>query len=296
MSTRDENYVTETIFVPLYNRSMSFRNLISKKFGLKGDAFGERMVCTCDKRKGGSEYGNPDAKTNLDNIVEIKTRISTPLTTYEKKKGMDGNGYEKYLKENNKLLLYVFPDGYDEQGKIDKKSAVIYWSEILTHLKKENINDPFISQILEKVDCDDDDEIMTLASYKSRIYELCARIASMNKNFKVDFNKTTINHFPYNSRDDWNVVCFSSPNGETEDFFCLNDDEEEGVLLSFSDYKGMEKELKNHDYKPFKNKYEDRYYKDVMPHTDFTKKNMDYLAKKIEAVFSEWWELKEMNR
>lgn len=290
MSTRDENYVTEFIFVSLYNRSMTFRNLISKKFGLKGDAFGERMVCTCDKRKGRSEYGNPDAKTNTDNIVEVKTRISTPLTEYEKKKGMNGNGYEKYLKENNKLLLYVFPDDYDEQGRIDRKAAVIYWSEILNHLKKENSNDPYISQILEKVDCDDDGKIMTLPSYRARLYELCARITSLNNNFKVDFNKTIIDHYPYNSRENWNLIYFYSPDGKSEDFFCLND--YSGIEISFSDYKGMQSELKRCGYEPFKNEYEDRYYKDVMFHDEFLKKDMDYLAQKFEAAFSEWWDLK----
>lgn len=292
MSTRDENYVTETIFVPLYNRSMNFRNLISKKFGLKGESFGERMVCTCDKRKSGNEYGNPDAKTNLDNIVEIKTRISTPLTAYEKKKGMDGNGYEKYLKEKGKLLLYVFPDGYDETGIIDKKSAVIYWSEILSYLKKENINDPYISLILEKVDCSDDGAIMTLDRYRARIYELCARISSVNNDFKVDFGKISVNHFPYNNRSDWNIIFFCSPDGSSEDFFCMNDDS--GIEISFSDYDGLEKKLRLSGYEHYKDDFEDRYYKTVMPHDDFLEKDMDYLAKKFEAAFSEWWELKEM--
>ncbi len=270
---------------------MTFRNLISKKFGLKGNAFGERMVCTCDKRKGGSEYGNPAAKTSSENIVEVKTRTSTPLTEYEKKKGMNGNGYEKYLKENDKLLLYVFPDDYDEQGRIDRKAAVIYWSEILNHLKKENCNDPYISQILEKVDCDDDGKIMTLPSYRARLFELCARITSLNNNFKVDFNKSPTNHFPYNSRDDGNAICFYYPDGKSEDFFWFA---YSGIEISFSDYKGMQSKLESHGYTPFKNEYEDRYYKDVMSHDDFLEKDMNYLAKKFEEAFSEWWELKEM--
>ena len=82
-ATNAENYVTETIFIPLYNRSAGFRKLVSKKFGSN---FGSHVFFSGNERNTQftEKYGCPDVKSDLGNIIEIKTKNSTKLTDNEK--------------------------------------------------------------------------------------------------------------------------------------------------------------------------------------------------------------------
>ena len=71
----NENYITEMIFIPIYNRSKVFRDWISKKFE---KPFGVSIRFTGDegKRTKTNEFGCPDATSDLGNIIEIKTHTS----------------------------------------------------------------------------------------------------------------------------------------------------------------------------------------------------------------------------
>ena len=155
-ATTSENYVTETIFIPLYNRSSGFRKLISKAFPNKVD-FGTSIHFTGNERNTSftEKYGCPDAKSDLDNIIEIKINYSAGLTDNEKKGGCNGIGYEKYLKDNkDKYLLYVIPEGYPLEDCVKDKQrvGVITWQKILNYLIEQNEYDPYIPLICNKVE------------------------------------------------------------------------------------------------------------------------------------------------
>ena len=319
---RCENYITEYVFVPLYNRSRLFRELIAKKFNIRNnpDGFGKNMYCTCDDKKSQkskrTQYGNPDAITNTGNYVEVKTRLTTKLTSQEKDRGNEnGSGYKNYITKNEKLLLYVLPYGYDAEEVVknplrkirlpndkvikvkQKQVAIIYWSEILSFLKNSNITDPFIQTIIKNVDCDDkNNEIWTFNQYSAKIYELCFRLIQRNINFKLDFDETKIDHFPYNSKNDWNWISFCSPNGEVEDLICFNDYYDKNKPKDFGVLISLTAEEKN---KVFMKKYEyewdiaeSRFYKHIMSHERFIKSKIDILEQEFVLIFEEWWKIK----
>ena len=90
---RDEDFITEFVFVPLYNRSQTFRDLIAGKFSKKVELC-EEITFTGSDNKRNSEFGCPDAASCVEKdikkerfYVEVKTRTGTPLTDFEKESG-----------------------------------------------------------------------------------------------------------------------------------------------------------------------------------------------------------------
>lgn len=194
--TKLEDYVTETIFVKIYNRSKSFRGFVSKKFG-EDKNFGDIIKFTGANKFNSDGYGHPDATSDIGNYIEVKTNYGTDLTDNEKK----GGGYEKYLKENrDKLLLYVVPTDYDlSEAVTGKRVAHLYWQEIVDFLSEHNDTDPLIEKIYQKVEGVDMKNKKTMESYKANVYEVLARVISMNSAVQIDFDhkESRIKNFPY---------------------------------------------------------------------------------------------------
>lgn len=212
---RDENSITESIFLPIYNRSSSFRKWIS---GMFGKDFGSSIRFTGDENKNNSdnEYGCPDAISDKGNFIEIKTRMTTKLTDNEKQGGMDGNGYKKYLNKNSdKLLLYVVPRKYDLSEAVEKgkgeRVRTITWDEIVDFLREQNNSDPMIGLIYNKVENVEPKKVKTLESYKVKAYEVIAKLQLLNKNISVNIdNDCPIENIPENmENDDWQEIEFS---------------------------------------------------------------------------------------
>jgi hypothetical protein len=176
---RDEDFITEFIFVKLYNRSQSFRDIIKKKF--KGKSISNKIKFTGSKNKNNPEFGCPDAiGTDGKLYIEIKTKMSTPLTPFEKASGAEHikvkgefknsakctpserkgkrssasittYGYKRFLdaNEENKLLYVVCNENYDLSEACEEGSNVVYmyWTEILKYLKENNSDDELIKVI-----------------------------------------------------------------------------------------------------------------------------------------------------
>ena len=197
-STTNENYITETILVPLYNRSAGFRKMISKKFGTKVD-FGSFIRFTGNNGKNSKEnnYGFPDATSDLGNIIEVKINYDS-LTDYEKKGGMDGNGYERFLKDNpTNYLLYIVPDYYEDSFVISERAKVLTWSTIVDYITDQNDQDPLISIISNKVEGLEEKEMRTFNSYKAKAYESLIKAMVINPKFLFLLNETSgLNEFP----------------------------------------------------------------------------------------------------
>ncbi|MBR0125078.1 MAG: hypothetical protein IJM03_06985 [Treponema sp.] len=292
---RNENYVTEFIFVPLYNRSKHFREFIDSKF-VKGTKFGDRMNCTCDKRN--NKYGSPDAKTNSDNIVELKSKLSTKLTDYEKVGGSDGNGYERYLSENkDSKLLYVFCDGYDDSDRITGDNVgVVYWGEILDFIRDENINDKLINSILEKVEgFEKEKKIMPIDTYKARLIEVFDRLTGINANFMIDYDKGfEISHFPDDSDEYWDCVYFKTYDENIKGWFWVSN---EGIWIAFDLRKNSKSEnaVNARSYNDVLEKAgfkyredDDDYDKYVISQDDFLNFDIEDVANIFNDAFLSW--------
>ena len=217
---RNENYVTETIFIPLYNRSLSFRKMISKKF--QKENFGNSIRFTGDENKNNPEnkYGCPDARSDLGNIIEIKTKATTNLYPNESAGGDKGNGYEKYLCDySDKLLLYVVPDGYDwkknKRVNIENRVQILTWREIVNFLREQNDSDPLIGLIYNKVDNVEVEQVKTLESYKAKVYEVMTRLCALNGAISVNLDENNSINNPFLSypeemkETDWAGIDFS---------------------------------------------------------------------------------------
>lgn len=226
-ATTSENYVTETIFVPLYNRSAGFRKLISKAFPNKIN-FGNSIHFTGNERNTNftEKYGCPDAKSDIDNIIEIKINYSAGLTDNEKEGGCNGIGYEKYLKDNkDKYLLYVIPEDYDlnECVKDKQRVGVITWQKILSYLIEQNEYDPFIPLICNKIEGIGKKEIRTLSAYKAKIYETLIMCMDTDNKLHIHLNEeddSIIRNFPESiTKDEFDFISFDYDGIKNEDFF-----------------------------------------------------------------------------
>ena len=94
-STTSENYVTETILVPLYNRSAGLRKLISKKFGTKN--FGDSIQFTGIK------------------LDEVRTLISYKVKVYESLIKATGKNPKLSIILNDDEGINVLPDTMGEE-------------------------------------------------------------------------------------------------------------------------------------------------------------------------------------
>lgn len=144
---RDENYVTDKILVPYYNKSARFRAFISEKFG-QGFSFGDRLRTTCDKRN--EKYGNPDAESSDGkNFVEVKISNGAKLQPNE----MAGGSYEQRLRDfPDNHLLYIVNDAFPMSNAVKHKRAkTIYWSEIYDFIEESDNTDPVLQVLAECV-------------------------------------------------------------------------------------------------------------------------------------------------
>ena len=233
-STTNENYITETILVPLYNHSAGLRKMISKKFGAKVD-FGSfiRFTGNNGKNSKDNKYGYPDATSDLGNIIEVKVNYA-PLTDYEKKGGMEGNGYERFLNENpDNYLLYIVPDYYKDPFVVSERAKVLTWGKILDYIIEQNDQDPIIPLIYNKVEgFDKVQEIRTFSSYKAKVYESLIKVMEKHSNFLVLLNdESGLDIFPAEMNvGDSNTISFRY-NTEFKNQYWLNFDRN-GVFLS----------------------------------------------------------------
>ena len=233
-STTNENYITETILVSLYNRSAGLRKLISGQFGTKVD-FGSSIRFTGNNRKNSKDnkYGCPDATSNLGNYIEVKVN-STPLTDHEKKGGMEGKGYERFLNENpSNYLLYIIPDYYDGDFVESDRAKILKWSKILDYIFEQNEYDPFISIIYSKVEGIKEKEIRTFSSYKAKIYESLIKVMEKLPELKIILNneeESSITIFPDQMEDeDFNFINFNYHGKSKEQYYFYF--ERDGIAL-----------------------------------------------------------------
>lgn len=221
-STTSENYVTETILVPLYNRSAGLRKLISKKFGTKVN-FGDSIQFTGNNRKD-DKYGHPDATSDSGNYIEVKIYNDCELQESQKK-GCK-NGYEKYLNENkDKYLLYIVPDNYSHKADFVKndRSKYMEWGEILDYIREQNEYDPLIPLICDKVEGIKLDEVRTLISYKVKVYESLIKASGKNPKLSIILNDDEgINVLPDTmGEEDMNVISFKYEGEEERNQYCF---------------------------------------------------------------------------
>lgn len=203
---RDEDFVTEFIFVKLFNRSQAFRDMIKKKFN--SNEISQKIEFTGSKNKKDAKLGCPDA-VGKGLYIEIKTKMSTPLTSLEKNCGAQyikvngefknvdkltpnqkkGNrkqgsvetwGYINFLKKDpdNKLLYIVCNKDYnlDDPCKGDQV-RIMYWTEILDFLKKSNSEDELIKVLencVEGLDSGDDPSVLDITTKLCKISVLLA--------------------------------------------------------------------------------------------------------------------------
>ena len=232
-STTNENYITETILVPLYNRSAGLRKLISRKFGSHVD-FGSfiRFTGNNGKNSKDNKYGYPDATSDLGNIIEVKVNYA-PLTDYEKKGGMEGNGYERFLNENpSNYLLYIVPDGYTDPFVESERSKILTWGKILDYIIEQNNQDPIISMICNKVEVEKKEIMRTFPSYKAKVYESLIKAMNINSKFFVLLNEESgLVNFPDEmDAGELNAISFRY-NDELKNQYWLNFDRK-GIFLS----------------------------------------------------------------
>lgn len=206
---RDEDFVTEFIFVKLFNRSQAFRDMIQKKFN--GKKISQKIEFTGSKNKKDAQLGCPDAVGKDGRLyIEIKTKMSTPLTSLEKNCGAQyitvngefknvdkltpnqkkGNrnqdsvekwGYINFLKEDrdNKLLYIVCNKDYnlDDPCK-GPQVRIMYWTEILAFLKKSNSEDELIKVLencVEGLDSEDEPSILDITTKLCKISVFLAK-------------------------------------------------------------------------------------------------------------------------
>lgn len=194
--TTHENYVTESIFVPLYNRSEGVRELISSKFG-SGVKFGEHLKFTGNNKPKDCKYGYPDATSDEGNYIEIKINYGGLQPNEAEGGDENGYGYGKYLKEkNDKYLLYLIPDDYKDNFVKNKRSKQIYWSEIIEYLRKHNEYDPYITMLTQKVEGLDKHNIRSLESYKAKLYEILLMMMTNNPDISFSITEENIASMP----------------------------------------------------------------------------------------------------
>lgn len=223
---RDEDFITEFVFVKLYNRSKAFRKIIEEKFGIE---ISEEIEFSGSKNKRNPEFGCPDAVGKDGKLyIEVKTRMGTPLTDFETKDGalyvkvkgefkravkcstsetkgnrnkdsFDCYGYRKYLKDNkeNKLLYLVCNEDYDLSEAIPEKDGRVvymYWTEILEFLKENNSDDDLIKIIESRVEgLEEEDEVSILEITN----KLCKLSASLVKNGIISAKNDSIESCSY---------------------------------------------------------------------------------------------------
>lgn len=216
---KDEDFITEFVFVKLYNRSKAFRKIIEDKFGTH---ISEEIEFSGTKNKRNPDFGCPDAVGKDGKLyIEVKTRMNTPLTEFETKDGAlyvkvkgefkkaakcsssetkgnrkansyDRYGYRKYLKDDkdNKLLYLVCNKDYNMSSACPEKSGRVvymYWTEILTYLKENNSDDDYIKIIENRVEgIEEEDEVSILEITK----RLCKLSASLVKKGKITANNS----------------------------------------------------------------------------------------------------------
>ena len=212
---RDEDFITEFIFVKLYNRSAAFREIIANKFNTTVNNISESIKFTGSNNKTTPENGCPDATGEDGKLyVEVKTRMSTPLTDFEKQDGAKhvkvngkfknyykctsnekkGNkqyqyyGYKNFLNKDkeHKLLYVVCNDNYDLDNACKGKKgqvAHLYWTEILNFLKKTNSDDDLIKIIESRVEGLEEKEEISSSDMTAK---LCKFSAALIKNKIID--------------------------------------------------------------------------------------------------------------
>lgn len=182
---RDEDFITQFIFVPLFNRSKAFRNFLEEKSGIvlceKIEFSGETLVT--------GSCGRPDAYSDDNKLfIDVKTKLTSKLTDFEKDSGacyikvkdhfvpenkcnsmeLRGNinsasyeywGYRKFLDYSyeNRLLYVVCNDAYDMRECCKNKKGkgsvgIVYWTDILNFIKDQNKEDPFVEYIENSVE------------------------------------------------------------------------------------------------------------------------------------------------
>ncbi|WP_191014332.1 hypothetical protein [Treponema zioleckii] len=145
---RDENYITDKVLVPLYNKSEEFRKFISNKFG-NTVAFGDRLRTTCDERN--DDDGNPDAKTTDEKLfIEVKINNNAKLTKNER----EGGKYEQWLCEKtNHYLLYIVNDDFDMEDAVKhKRVKKICWKEIYDFIENFDNTAPELKILKDSVE------------------------------------------------------------------------------------------------------------------------------------------------
>lgn len=285
-ATTSENYVTETIFIPLYNRSAGFRKLISKAFPNKVD-FGTSIHFTGNERNTSftEKYGCPDAKSDLDNIIEIKINYSTGLTDNEKKGGCNGNGYEKYLKDNkDKYLLYVIPEGYNLEDCVKDKQrvGVITWKKILSYLNEQNEDDPYIRIINNKVEGTETKEIKTFGSYKAKVYETLIKCMEIDNKFHIHLNAeddSVINNSPEDmGKDEFSQIAFDYDGLQDKFFFNIYFEKKQISFYLPEEYHAFALE-NGCIYRSEEDRL--KFQLEILSQSDFWKWNTDRSAKEI---------------
>ena len=277
---RDENYVTETIFIPLYNRSLSFRKMISRKFKIEN--FGNSIRFTGDENKNSpdNKYGCPDARSDLGNIIEIKTKTTTKLYPNECSGGDKGNGYEQYLIDHtDNLLLYIVPYGYNLKNAVRIKDRVqaLTWTEIVNFLREQNDSDPLIGLIYNKVDNVEVKQVKTLESYKAKVYEVLTRLCALNGALSIKLEEKNSKSFPITSypekmkETDWAGIDFSYGDSVGELWFGKKD-----IWLYLRVEYGYEDILLEQGFKY--DESDDAYIMQIISQDDFWEKDAEELA------------------
>lgn len=212
---RDEDFITEFVFVPLYNRSASFRNLIAQQFSSKV-VLSDEISFTGSDNKRNPEYGCPDATSKDGKLyIEVKTKLGTPLTDFEKASGarfikVRGNfireskcsaadkkgnrglnsfsnyGYQHFLdkNKNSNLLLYVVCNDHYKKTELKeackgKQVAILTWVQILEFLKENNKDDEFIRIIESRVEGVVDDEETSPLEVLDKLCRFSASLAKL---------------------------------------------------------------------------------------------------------------------
>lgn len=146
---RNENYITDKVLVPFYNKSEEFRRFLSQKFG-KNIYFGDRLKATCDERN--KTLGNPDAETTDKKLfIEVKINNNAKLTQNEQQ----GGAYENRLcKNQDHYLLYIINDDFDMKNAVKKpkeRIRKIFWTEIYNFIEKYDNTAPELKILVGSV-------------------------------------------------------------------------------------------------------------------------------------------------
>ena len=82
---RDEDFITEFIFVKLYNRSEAFRELIAAKFNTTVNNISNEIEFTGSNNKNEPQYGCPDATIVIVTLEYYKhNKFILPITLQKK--------------------------------------------------------------------------------------------------------------------------------------------------------------------------------------------------------------------